>query len=223
MKCPLCFGELPGKVRKCQHCGDYVGFWNRVKNHYLIPVMVGVIIGAMSFNYGQSVLRKENQKEKEERYEAIISFLQTEFDYNYHVLSHNDEWLKKNKGWLEKERRDKGSLQKATTVIIPLRTLKFIAWENAQYNLNFLTKLDKNYRNKLIDFYFILEEIDTMIKDRESYRISNARKDWYALTVKNLDNNLMIPINNIEPIINEVGDLLYGKTKWKEGRRKFLW
>jgi len=214
-------------AKRCRYCGHYFKFIDALKYNLRNTFFIGLLSGAAILLAGQAIERfdstKRESKAEQLEHKRLTFLLQTEFDKNYFALAHNHEWIRKNRGALEKEERDKGSLQKADVVIIDLKPLKFLAWEYAQLNSNFLEKINRNDRTRLVAFYSSLETIDTMIRNREAFRLSSKGKDWMALTIKNLDNNIEILIKEIEAIVFQVGDQLFGSDDWRNERRRLIW
>lgn len=214
--CTECHKRLVLGAKRCGHCGYYVSRRDRVWHNILSPFVIGLLTGCIILYAGKFLAEKSE-------YNKMKLLLQTEFDQNYFALAHNDEWLKKNKGWLGKEKREKGSLEFASVVLIDLKPLKLHAGDTVRANLVFLKKTEEKFRTKITDLYSTLGHIDTMVRNREAYRLSNTNKRGAASHVEILDNNLMAKIKEIEPLVMEVGDYLFSSPEWKLERRKLLW
>lgn len=231
IRCPSCLEKINKKAKICKICGEFINRWDRVTNKNFIPIIIGVCIGLISgivtFHYASDIEERQQKEirlaQEKRQNETTKLLLKEEFTHNYVNLQHLDEWLKKNRGYMEREVRIKGSLEQAGVVIIDLFNLNFKAWEAAKLNNpKFLIKLSKEDFQILQDYYFNLDRLQTMISHREAFRIANYGGAWYAQHIKTRDDNIMVKVKEMSNIIGRAGNYLF-EEDWEARLGKLLW
>ncbi len=231
MICPDCKkGNIDG-AKRCSFCSSYFNSLSRLFDwasffRIVFSVVIGILVGVLTTNYSHYLAKEkylsEVEQARKEEYARLLVLLQKEFEFNCDVLKHNDEWVQKDVGWLEKEEREKGSLEKANSTLIDLIEFQFFAWEVAKSSPTFLNSFKDEELSLLFEFYSKLYHLNTMAIKRDAFRINVFGMNWMALTLKNQNNNITAFNREMEPYFIKVGNFLYKNEEWMDNR-KLLW
>jgi len=235
MLCPSCLtGNVIG-AKKCYSCGDYFKLKDTLRHEFFsissakwfLSIVLSFGLGFYSANYGHELGKKyyeeQIQKEEDKEVERILSLLVMEFNQNYDVFSHNDEWVQKDVGAIQQGIRQTGSVKDAKPTLIDLQRFQFSAWQIVRASSVFLNYFSERDLIILYEYYKNLEELNNMVLSRENFKIENYYEEGMASVQTILDENINAISIQFAPSVFATGDLLYANNTWKESKRRLLW
>lgn len=196
--CPLCCSELKQASKVCPHCSNWIRWWDRLLHNYFIPILVGALMGAISYHYGQKFEQKRQEKVDVERQNKAnnraIVLLKNELSQNMATLNDVERLAKKNLLDLEENK----------VTVTPLTHFSFETWDYVRFSeADFLFISDTADFSKLRNCYLVLRILENKIRDREQYRLMSERNTNFKERSKSLDHNIL---DNIEVVRNHIKD-----------------